>query len=240
MTVHVARGRGSPSGRSRTARTWLANCEVIAPSWVQWPELCGRMASSLTRMRPSRRLEELDREMADDAELLRRSAGPAPGPGRASSSSQVRARARSPCRRRRRPAATRRRGRRRPGRAGSGRRSPPARGRSRPSPRRGRGRRPGTGPRRSACGTHEPDALAVVAAAHRLEDDGEAAAPPSANAATSAGSATMRWRGQGTPISSSFARITPLSWACTSASGPGRTGMPSASRARRCSVGTCS
>ena len=35
-------------------------------------------------------------------------------------------------------------------------------------------------------------------------------------------------------------RITPLSWACTSASGPGRTAMPSASSACRWSVGTCS
>lgn len=88
-------------------------------------------------------------------------------------------------------------------------------------------------------GADHPDALAVVSAADRLEDDGEAPTS-SAKAAASAASATMRWRGQGAPISVSFARITPLSWACTRASGPGRTGMPSASRARRCSVGTCS
>ena len=66
------------------------------------------------------------------------------------------------------------------------------------------------------------------------------AASSAAKAATSAGPSTMRCRGHGAPISVRRVRITPLSWACTSASGPGRTGMPSASRARRCSVGTCS
>ena len=44
----------SPSGRSRTARRWFSNWLVTAPSWVQWPVLCGRIASSLTSTRPSR------------------------------------------------------------------------------------------------------------------------------------------------------------------------------------------
>ena len=34
--------------------------------------------------------------------------------------------------------------------------------------------------------------------------------------------------------------MTSLSWACSRASGPGRTTTPSATRARRCAVGTCS
>ena len=41
-----------PSGRSSTARTWFSNCEVTAPSIVQWPELWGRVATSLTSSRP--------------------------------------------------------------------------------------------------------------------------------------------------------------------------------------------
>ena len=39
----------SPSGRSSTARRCCSNCDVRAPSMVQWPVLCGRIASSLTR-----------------------------------------------------------------------------------------------------------------------------------------------------------------------------------------------
>ena len=41
------------------------------------------------------------------------------------------------------------------------------------------------------------------------------------NASTSAVEVTSALRGHGTPSSASRARITPLSWACTSASGPG-------------------
>ena len=45
----TARGRAvSPSGRSSTARRCCSNWLVTAPSMVQWPELCGRIASSLT------------------------------------------------------------------------------------------------------------------------------------------------------------------------------------------------
>ncbi len=36
-----------PRGQPRTARRCCSNCEVIDPSIVQWPELCGRRASSL-------------------------------------------------------------------------------------------------------------------------------------------------------------------------------------------------
>ena len=51
---------------------------------------------------------------------------------------------------------------------------------------------------------------------------------------------TTALRGHGTSSSASRRRITALSWACTSASGPGRTATPSASSACRWSVGTCS
>ena len=59
-------------------------------------------------------------------------------------------------------------------------------------------------------------------------------------ASTSPTDATGALRGQGTPSSPSRTRITPLSWACTSAAGPGRQAMPSATRASRWPVGTCS
>ena len=52
--------------------------------------------------------------------------------------------------------------------------------------------------------------------------------------------ATTACRGAGTPSSSSRARITALSWACTRAAGPGRVATPSAASASRCPVGTCS
>ena len=55
ITVHGARALGSPSGRSSTARRWFSNCEVWAPSMLQCPVLCGRMASSLTTTEPSAR-----------------------------------------------------------------------------------------------------------------------------------------------------------------------------------------
>ena len=49
MTVHGAVAPASPSGRSSTARRCCSNWLVTAPSWLQWPLLCGRIASSLTR-----------------------------------------------------------------------------------------------------------------------------------------------------------------------------------------------
>ncbi len=45
-------GAVEPRGRSSTARRWFSNCEVTAPSIVQCPELCGRVATSLTSRRP--------------------------------------------------------------------------------------------------------------------------------------------------------------------------------------------
>ena len=32
---------GLPKGKSRIARKWFSNCDVVAPSIVQWPELVG-------------------------------------------------------------------------------------------------------------------------------------------------------------------------------------------------------
>ena len=46
--AYWATGDGSPSGRSSTARRWFSNWLVRAPSMLQCPELCGRIASSLT------------------------------------------------------------------------------------------------------------------------------------------------------------------------------------------------
>ncbi len=52
MTACRAAAAGEPSGRSRTARRCCSNCDVLAPSMVQWPLLCGRMASSFTSSPP--------------------------------------------------------------------------------------------------------------------------------------------------------------------------------------------
>ena len=54
----------------------------------------------------------------------------------------------------------------------------------------------------------------------------------------SAGDSTAANRGTGTPSAVSRRRITSLSCACSSASGPGRTVTPASTSARRCSCGT--
>src|SRR6201996_1944819 len=54
MTVNVpSGGTQDPSGRSSTARRCCSNWDVRAPSIVQCPLLCGRIASSLTSRPPS-------------------------------------------------------------------------------------------------------------------------------------------------------------------------------------------
>ena len=83
--------RVSPSGRSSTARRCCSNWLVRAPSIVQWPLLCGRIASSLTST-PAGGVEHLDRHHPGDPESLgdaqrglpgRRARGPrASAPGR--------------------------------------------------------------------------------------------------------------------------------------------------------------
>ena len=72
MTVQRSRGRGEPSGRSSTARRCCSNWPVTAPSIDQCPELCGRIASSLTT-KPglAGQLEQLDGEHAGDVEGTR-------------------------------------------------------------------------------------------------------------------------------------------------------------------------
>ena len=111
MTVHGARAAVSPSGRSSTARRCCSNWLVTAPSMVQWPELCGRIASSLTSTRGGppagvRDLEELDGEHAGDAEPLGDRGRP-PRPPRPASPGPGRERGRRPRRTRRRAAPTR-------------------------------------------------------------------------------------------------------------------------------------
>ncbi len=48
------RAEVSPSGHPNPARRWFSNCDVTAPSMVQWPELCTRGATSLATSSPSR------------------------------------------------------------------------------------------------------------------------------------------------------------------------------------------
>ena len=59
-----------PSGRPQIARTSCSNWLVTQASIVQWPELCGRGASSLTRISPDLGHEHLDRQHADEVELF--------------------------------------------------------------------------------------------------------------------------------------------------------------------------
>ena len=143
-----------------------------------------------------------------------------PGPARAP--------ARSPRGRFRRAGWTPRSGTPRPGRSGS---APPGRTARDGTPRAPRR----AGVRRSAAaasnaGAHsagvrdEPDALAVVPAARRLQDAGEAEVDDLLHALHDA---PPRQRGAD-PASAS--RITTLSWAWTSASGPGRTAVPASPR----------
>ena len=204
------------------------------PSMVQWPLLCGRIASSLTSdavrrcSNISTASTPVTSELAGDPQrdLLRPPAA---------WSSAGRAPARSPRGRRRRPAP-----------------SPPPASRGLPVRRRATSTAssrvnatfssassgaPAAAPARtgasSAADSTEPHALAVVAAARGLQHD-----RPAAVLGGERGQLARRRRpppsaGTGRPSAVSRARITILSWACTSASGPGRTATPaSASRAQ--------
>ena len=79
-----AGSRGRRAGAARTG--WCAT-----PSIVQWPELCGRMASSLTSDAVGG-LEQLDGEHPDDARAGRRSGRRAPAPRSPAASAQARRR----------------------------------------------------------------------------------------------------------------------------------------------------
>ena len=240
ITVHGARGAGEPSGRSSTARRWFSNWLVTAPSWVQWPVLCGRIASSLTRIRPSRVSNS----------------STASTPVTSSSPGDASARPAGPARQRRVQVgrrgddlvadavqldATRRRGTPRPGR--SGLRATSAESSRRKSTRSSASsgtpvRAGGSNALRAVVGRRdEPDPLAVVPAARGLEDARAGRTPRRPRRRRR----RPRCAGTGAPSSASRARITALSWAWTSASGPGPDGdarpLPSACR---CSVGTCS
>ena len=104
--------------------------------------------------------------------------------------------------------------------------------------------RPGADRREDGVGLalvlDEPDPLAVVPAARGLDDDREARAL--GGEAHDLGRLGRRRRAAGTapPARPSRRRMTTLSWACTSAPGPGRQAIPAASSASRWPVGTCS
>ena len=72
MSTGARARRVEPSGKPATARICCSNCEVTAPSSVQWPELWTRGAISLTTsLSPpaaSTTHEHLDR---DDADIIR-------------------------------------------------------------------------------------------------------------------------------------------------------------------------
>ena len=137
ITVHGARAAGEPSGRSRTARRWFSNWQVTAPSWLQWPVLCGRIASSLTRIRPSRVSK------SSTARTPVTSSSPAIGqrdlaaPASASAGVEVGRGGDHLVADAVELGGLRRRGTPPPGRSASGPPAPTARGGSRPAPRRG-------------------------------------------------------------------------------------------------------
>ena len=70
MTASAKRP-GSPSGSPQIARTSSSNWLTAQASIVQWPELCGRGASSLTRSRPSRVTNISTASRPDQPELAR-------------------------------------------------------------------------------------------------------------------------------------------------------------------------
>ena len=236
ITVHGARGAGEPSGRSRTARRWFSNWLVTAPSWVQWPVLWGRIASSLTSTRPSRVSNSSTARIPTTSSSLAivsatccacvASPGSRSGAGATTSwqmpSSWVLATTGY--------AAAWPLGDRATSAASSRRKSTS-----------------------SSASTWTPVAVAVANASSaswwsRTVHTPRPSYPPrvtlsthgSPNASTSATDVTTACRGHGTPSAVSRSRITALSWACTSASGPGRTATPASASACRCSVGTCS
>ena len=148
-----------------------------------------------------------------------------PGPG------PVRVPARAPrCRRPRTGRSRRRPGRRLPDGLRATR-TASSRRKATPPRRAARRRRRQSGRTRQSASASDPTtqhALAVVAAAGGLQHDRPAADRVGELGQSRPRSPTSAQRGIGTPSSASRRRITALSWACTSAAGPGRTGTPSA------------
>ena len=239
MTDQRRGRRGSPSGRSSTARRCCSN-------WRGDGAVDGPVAGVV---RPHRQLvdqdapvvglEHLHGEDADDVEL----AGDRErdlGGGDGEVAVQARGRGDDLPADRRRPARSGRRARRRAWplglratRAASSRRNGTSSSASSPSP-------PAAG--EPAVGVlqlaDDEDPLAVVAAPRRLEHDGqpdligergEIAAPH-----------TTRQRGTGRPSAPSRCRMTTLSCAWIRADAPGRTATPADSSERRIAEGTCS
>ena len=170
-------GRVDPSPSPQIARMCCSNCEVAAPSIVQWPELWTRGASSLTTSDPSRSRNSSDRQRAAQVHRARpassrsrrRSAATSGGIGAgATDSTRIPASWTVPGDREGRRPRHRRRARRRP----------TALPRSRARARRA-GRRPGGRPRRaqassSSAAVDDPELAApVVAADRQLEPQGQ-------------------------------------------------------------------
>ena len=262
MTVQRATGRGSPSGRSRTARRCCSNWPVRAPSIDQWPLLCGRIASSLTTyaalpplpaVPPGRagaaaaaHLEHLHGEHAGDIEL--------PGdPQRRLGDDGGERRGQVGCGRQHLGADAVRLHRLDNGQAAAWpdglRATRTASSRTKSTCSSSRRPSSGTGPptrpsprrgRPSALGRgDDADALAVIAAARGLRDDRPADARRRTPSTSSAVRARVQ-RGQAMPRASRRSRMASLSWAKCSAARLGWTATPSCSSASSTAGGTCS
>ena len=210
-----------------TARRWFSNCEVTAPSWVQWPVLCGRIASSLTSTRPSVVSNSSTARMpVTPSSPAIRSAISCARPARSGSRSGAGATtsrqmpstcvdattgyaAAWPLGERATSADSSRR------KSTSSSASSPHPGLARPPGTPRRTRRP-TGRTRRPCRRSRRGWSSARTATRRRR----------ANSATSATDPTTRCAGTARRARPAGPRITALSWACTSASGPGRTAIP--------------
>ena len=206
---------------------------------VQCPELCGRIASSLTSRPPVARSGTAPPRAARPRRVaaairMRQLLG-----GGGELVVEARRRRDTPRRRCRRAARSPPPARPPPARTASGPPARPARGPSRraPRPAAGRAARAGRRPRRRPSTTKTP--RAVVAPARCLQHDrpavrGGERRDGGDRAHLGPGGLRLPRRGQrpgASPACPGRARARP---------GPGRTGTPSSSRVRRCSVGTCS
>jgi len=212
------------------------------PSIVQCPELCGRMASSLTRKSGGRRAPHLEHsrprgpghvQVAGDLERgragpRRQVRGAGPGPARP-----------PPCRSRR-SAPSPRPATQRPAPSGCGPRGRPARARNRPGPRPAmpsRSTPPGQPVRRlSQIG----DDRHPCRRTRRSGSSTPAASRPPPNSARSEADRTSAQGGPGIPLSVSWARIAALSWANHDGRRTGTQDHPSTRQLGEPGCGTCS
>src|SRR5487761_1589619 len=235
ITVKGPDSAQDPSGKSSTARRCCSNCDVRAPSIVQCPLLCGRIASSLTSSPPAgvSNNSTASSPITSGAEALRSAracaaaatSGSSPGAG-AMTSRQM-------------PSTW----------------TVCTTGYAAPWPdgdlatSAASSRRNGTNSSASSATPCSTTSAAAAGDAHSqtplpsyppltaLSITGH---DPPANASTSATVETAAYRGHGTPRDVSASRIASLSWVYRSAAEPGLTSTPVDSSSDKTGPGTCS